>query len=102
MLLERPFAHSLETGGMRRVHLRGRENILKRVLVHYAALNLGLVLRQKFGQGTPRRLQDLSGAYFAAQMILVCELRQFGFESSMVIESAVTTVSENPTCATVC
>ena len=49
MLLERPFAHSLETGGMRRVHLRGREDILKRVLVHYAALNLGLVLCQKFG-----------------------------------------------------
>ncbi len=54
MMLERPFAHGLETGGMRRVHLRGRENILKRILVHYAALNLALILRQKFGQGTPR------------------------------------------------
>ncbi len=51
MMLERPFAHGLETGGMRRVHLRGRENILKRFLVHYAALNLRLILRQKFGQG---------------------------------------------------
>ena len=27
-LLERPFAHLYETGGMRRVHLRGHENIL--------------------------------------------------------------------------
>ena len=28
--LERPFAHTLETGAMRRVHLRHRDNILKR------------------------------------------------------------------------
>ena len=31
-LLERPFAHLYETGGMRRTHLRGHENILKRLL----------------------------------------------------------------------
>ena len=31
-LLERSFAHAYETGGLRRVHLRGRENILKRGL----------------------------------------------------------------------
>src|SRR4029078_10598390 len=30
--LERPFAHLYETGGMRRVHLRGHTNILKRLL----------------------------------------------------------------------
>ena len=34
--LERPFAHLYETGGMRRVHLRGHTNILKRVLIHTA------------------------------------------------------------------
>ena len=62
VMLERPFAHSLETGGMRRVHLRGRENILKHFLVHYAALNLALILRQKFGQGTPRGVRGLSKA----------------------------------------
>jgi hypothetical protein len=39
-LTERSFAHLYETGGMRRVHLRGRENILKRLLVHGAAFNL--------------------------------------------------------------
>jgi len=33
-LLERPFAHCYETGGMRRTHLRGHANILKRLLVH--------------------------------------------------------------------
>jgi transposase len=55
--LERPFAHAYETGRLRRVHLRGRANILKRVLVHTAALNLGLLMRVLVGVGTPRSLQ---------------------------------------------
>ena len=42
-VLERPFAHVCETGGMRRVHLRGHPNILKRLLVHVAGCNLGLL-----------------------------------------------------------
>jgi transposase len=62
-LLERTFAHCLETGGMRRVHLRGRENILKRYLVHVAAFNLSLVMRQIFGVGTPRGLQGRLAAF---------------------------------------
>ena len=32
-LVERPFAHMLETGGMRRTHLREQENIRKRLLI---------------------------------------------------------------------
>jgi transposase len=59
-LLERSFAHAYETGGMRRVHLRGRENILKRVLIHVGGFNLSLVMRQLMGKGTPRGLQGLS------------------------------------------
>src|SRR5712692_991326 len=58
--LERSFAHAYETGGMRRTHLRGRENILKRVLIHVGGLNLSLVMRQLLGKGTPRGLQGLS------------------------------------------
>src|ERR1700722_18334522 len=38
-LLERGFAHAYETGDMRRVHLRGRENIVKRVLIHVGGFN---------------------------------------------------------------
>jgi len=34
---------------MRRVHLRGRENILKRLVVHTGAANLGLLMRKFFG-----------------------------------------------------
>ena len=56
-LLERPFAHLYETGRMRRTYLRGRKNILKRILIHVSALNLGLMMRSIFGFGTPRTLQ---------------------------------------------
>ena len=57
-LIERSFAHCYETGAMRRVYLRGRENISKRQLIHVGAFNLGLVLRQKLGAGTPRELRN--------------------------------------------
>src|SRR6266699_1642378 len=56
-LIERPFAHLYETGGMRRTHLRGHPNIFKRLLIHAAGFNLGLVMRTSVGVGTPRRLQ---------------------------------------------
>ena len=62
-LLERPFAHSLETGRMRRVYLRGHENILKRLVVHVAGMNLGLLMRTLFGVGTPRGLQGRGRAF---------------------------------------
>jgi transposase len=55
--VERSFAHLYETGGMRRTHLRGRHNILKRILIHVSALNLGYLMRVVCGIGTPRSLQ---------------------------------------------
>ncbi|WP_425155538.1 transposase [Candidatus Palauibacter sp.] len=58
--LERAFAHLLTTGGMRRTHLRGHENIRKRLLVHAAGFNLALLMRSRFGYGTPRSLQGRS------------------------------------------
>ena len=56
-LVERPFAHQYETGGLRRVWIRGRENVRKRVLIQAAGCNLGLLLRRLTGVGTPRSLQ---------------------------------------------
>jgi transposase len=53
-LNERSNAHLYETGGMRRVYLRGRENVAKRLLLHGAAFDLGLVMRKRYGVGTPR------------------------------------------------
>ena len=57
-LVERSFAHCYETGGLRRCHLRGRENILKRQLIHVGAFNLSLILRKILGAGTPRELKN--------------------------------------------
>ena len=69
-LLERSFAHCYETGGMRRTWLQGHAKILKRLLIHVAAFNLGLILRKLVGHGTPRelaeRLKDLVLSLFAA------------------------------------
>ena len=59
--LERSNAHLYETGALRRTHLRGHENILKRLIVHAAGFNLGLLLRSVIGIGKPRRLQDFPG-----------------------------------------
>ena len=57
--VEHSFAHCYETGGMRRVHLKGRENILKRLLIHVGAFNLSVAMRSKLGAGTPRGLADV-------------------------------------------
>jgi transposase len=65
--LERPNAHLYETGGLRRTHLRGHTNILKRLLVHVGGFNLGLLMRALFGVGTPRSLQ---GRMAAAVIVL--------------------------------
>lgn len=59
-LIERSFAHCYQTGAMRRVHLRGRENVLKRQLIHVGAFNLSLIFRQTLGAGTPRELRNRS------------------------------------------
>jgi transposase len=74
-LVERPFAHCYETGGMRRTHLRTHGRILKRLLVHVAGCNLGLLMRTLFGLGTPRGLQGLALAVFEGAGRLLAGLR---------------------------
>ena len=74
--LERPNAHLYETGGMRRVHLRGHPNILKRLLVHVCGFNLGLLMRQLTGVGTPRSLQGRAAAVCGALIGLLRECWQ--------------------------
>ena len=79
-LIERSFAHVLETGGMRRTHLRGHLNILKRMLVHVGGFNLGLVMRKLIGIGKPRGLQGLFFSYFGLSGCLWNLLETFGRE----------------------
>jgi transposase len=69
-LIERSFAHVLETGGMRRVHLRGRINVLKRMLLQVGGFNLSLVMRKLIGRGTPRGLQGLFSGVFSSLVML--------------------------------
>jgi len=68
--IERSFAHLYDTGGMRRTHLRGHTNILKRVLIHAGGFNLGLVMRHLIGIGTPRGLQGRLAAAMAVVVAL--------------------------------
>jgi transposase len=59
---------------MRRTHLRGHDNILKRLLVHVGAFNLGLILRMACGVGTPRGLQNRLRAFLRAVSPLMTAL----------------------------
>src|SRR3954469_18931174 len=57
--VERSFALILDIGGLRRTWLRGVENVEKCYLIQVAAHNLGLVIRHRFGAGTPRQAAAL-------------------------------------------
>jgi transposase len=74
-IVERPFAHMFETGGMRRTHLREHPNILKRLLIHAAGFNLGLLMRSFVGVGKPRRLQGLLSSVLAHLIHALSALR---------------------------
>ncbi len=69
-LTERSFAHMYETGGMRRTHLKGQNNILKRLLFHTVGFNLALLVRKSSGIGKPRTLQGLSDAVLLLQIAI--------------------------------
>ena len=76
-LLERPCAHLYETGALRRTHVRGHKNVLKRLLVHASGFNLGLMMRTLFRIGTPRALQGRTAALppvLGTLWNLVCDL----------------------------
>jgi len=87
-LIERTFAHCYETGGMRRVHLRKHPNILKRLLIHVAGMNLGLLLRSVYGIGTPRGLQGLS---ITLDFLVALMVSASGEENSQLARHGVTT-----------
>ena len=74
--IERSFAHLYDTGGMRRTHLRGHENILKRLLIHAGGFNLGLLVRSILGVGTPRGLQGRLAAVIATVLALIAVARR--------------------------
>jgi transposase len=73
-LIERSFAHCYDTGRMRRTHLRGHKNILKRLLIHVGAFNLSLIFRSLLGAGTPRELRNRLARLFSRLFCALCRL----------------------------
>jgi len=89
-LTERSFAHMYETGGMRRVHLRGQNNILKRLVIHAVGFNLALLVRDQYGIGKPRTLQGTSELALLLQIAVialcaVCMEEEMGSEDSALL-----------------
>jgi transposase len=70
-LLERTFAHAYETGALRRLYVRGKQNVQKRLLLQAAACNLALRLRKMMGAGTPRALHDVVAHLFFVLLRLI-------------------------------
>jgi transposase len=95
-MIERSFAHLYDTGGMRRTHLRGHTNILKRLLIHAGGFNLGLVMRHLIGLGTPRGLQGRVATVLATLFLFLgasrCRLAASGI-SRRFIEAVRTRLS---------
>ena len=88
-MVERSFAHVLDRGGMRRAWLRGRENVHKRYLIHVAGFNLGILMRARFGCGTPREAADAAFAvWFVIQtenMLLFAFVARVGNENGTLL-----------------
>jgi transposase len=70
-LVERTFAHAYDTGALRRLYVRGKQNVQKRLLLQAAACNLALLIRKMIGAGTPRALWDLAAPVFSLLLRLI-------------------------------
>jgi hypothetical protein len=75
--VERTFAHVCETGGARRTWLRGIDKVRKRYAIAAMAHNLGCIMRELFGMGTPRGLQKAAEALAAFLCALYLTLIAF-------------------------
>lgn len=85
-VVERSFAHICDSGGARRMHVRGLTNVNKRYVLAAAAHNLARIMRRLFGVGKPKGLQG-DGA-FAPRDLAWYELAQ----TTWIQPSALTTV----------
>ena len=66
--VERSFAHAVDGGGRRRLTLRGLQNVKRWVLMTAVAMNLGTILRDALGVGTPKMLADLAAALHSLEI----------------------------------
>lgn len=87
--VERTFAHVCETGGARRTWLCGIDKVRKRYLLAAAAHNLGCLMRELFGMGTPRGLQGAAARL--AQLFRVLQYLQITLLASLQsLKTAIT------------
>jgi transposase len=91
-LAERRFAHMYEIGGMRRMHLRGRDSILKRLLIQAVSFNLALLVRARHGTGKPRTLQGVSETMWIVAM--AATLLYFMSEEAQAVAKLAPAVTE--------
>jgi len=95
-LVDRSLAHCYETGGMRRCHLRGHKNILKRQLIHVGPFNLSLILRKLLGTGTPREWKNRGGMLvFVAYLPLPRRESPNGLQRSQSVSSQTRSFAES-------
>jgi transposase len=108
VLVERSFAHTLETGAMRRAHVRGHDNVRKRYLIHVASFDLGLLMRELIGCGKPKGRHGLRAAALAVLFGAIRLARDLfqTFEYQLVAHRPATApyrqVLSTPTSATGC
>jgi len=99
-LVERTFAHLCETGGARRTWLCGVKKISKRWLIHAAARNLGMILRQLFGLGTARALQAAGGlalrVHLAWLIAMLCHRYRHSFDALFESPAPYVRLSPSP------
>jgi hypothetical protein len=55
---------------MRRTHLRGHQNILKRLLIHVGPFSLSLIFRSLLGSGTPRKWKNRQSSLLFVLLLL--------------------------------
>lgn len=84
--LERPFTHQFETGAMRRLHVRGLDEVHKKLLLQAAACNLALLLRTKHGAGTPCGLAEAEKGLWALLSALSEALKALGPPSTAPLD----------------
>jgi len=60
---------------MRRVYLRGKDNIAKRTIIHAAGFNIGLLMRVSYGLRKPR---SGSGAIRAPILAAMSDVERLG------------------------
>lgn len=79
---ERTFAHVCETGGGRKVWVRGLEEVAKLHRMRCVAYNLGLLLRKVFGMMKPRSAGTVLGGFIGV-LTLIGTLIAIGITGSL-------------------